>query len=70
MQFVTEDSHYGVTWQIEKDTIWDTPRRFYNDFEIAANVTLIVSDSIVLPPQSKIKLNPKSKIHSHERVKL
>lgn len=62
MQFVTEDSHYGVTWQIEKDTIWDKPRRFYNDFEIAKNVTLTVSDSIVLPTNSKIKLNEKSKI--------
>lgn len=62
MQFVTEDSHYGVTWQIEKDTIWDKPRRFYNDFEIAKDVTLTISDSIILPPQSFIKLNKKSKI--------
>ncbi|MFA7686307.1 MAG: hypothetical protein WCY25_00410 [Moheibacter sp.] len=62
MQFVTEESHYGVSWKIEKDTVWDKPRRFYNDFEIAKNVTLTISDSIVLPPQATIKLNKKSKI--------
>lgn len=62
MQFVTEDSHYGVSWRIEKDTVWDKPRRFYNDFEIAENVTLTISDSIILPPQSFIKLNKKSQI--------
>lgn len=62
MQFVTEDSHYGVTWPIDKDTIWDKPRRFYNNFEIARDVTLTISDSIILPPQSFIKLNKNSKI--------
>lgn len=62
MQFVTEESHYGVSWLIENDTTWDKPRRFYNDFEIAKNVTLTISDSIVLPPQATIKLNKKSKI--------
>lgn len=62
MQFVTEDSHYGISWKIENDTIWDKPRRFYNDFEIGENVTLTISDSIVLPPQATIKLNKKSKI--------
>lgn len=62
MQFVTEDSHYGVSWLIEKDTVWDKPRRFYNDLEIAKDVTLTISDSIILPPQSFIKLNKNSKI--------
>lgn len=62
MQFVTEDSHYGVTWPIDKDTIWDKPRRFYNNFEIARDVTLTISDSIVLPPQAFMKLNKNSKI--------
>src|SRR5690606_18776861 len=46
MQFVTEDSHYGVSWKIEEDTIWDKPRRFYNDFELEENVALTISDKI------------------------
>lgn len=62
MQFVTEESHYGVTLKIEKDTLWDRPRRFYNNFEIKENITLTISDSIILPPQSFIKLNKNSKI--------
>lgn len=62
MQFVTEESHYGVTWTINENTNWDKVRRFYNDFEIGKDVTLIISDSIILPPQSKIKLNKNSKI--------
>lgn len=62
MQFVTEDSHYGVSWAIEKDTVWDKTQRFYNDFEIVNNVTLTISDSIILPPQSFIKLNKNAKI--------
>lgn len=70
MQFVTEDSHYGVTWQIDKDTIWDKPRRFYNNFEIAKDVTLKISDSIILPPQSFIKLNKNSKIIFTDKGKI
>lgn len=70
MQFVTEDSQYGVTWQIEKDTIWDKPRRFYNNFEIAKDVTLTISDSIILPPQSLITLNKNSKIIFKEKGKI
>lgn len=62
MQFVTENSHYGVSWQIEKDTIWDKPRRFYNDFQISNGVTLTILDSIILPPQSVIKMNKNSRI--------
>lgn len=70
MQFVTEASHYGVSWLIEKDTLWDKPRRFYNDFEIAKDVTLTVSDSIILPPQSLIILNKNSKIIFKEKGKI
>lgn len=70
MQFVTEDSHYGVSWTIEKDTLWDKPRRFYNDFEIAKDVTLTISDSIILPPQSIIKLNKNSNIIFKEKGKI
>lgn len=70
MQFVTEESHYGVTWTIDKDTIWDQPRRFYNDFEIAKDVTLTISDSIILPPKSFIKLNKNSKIIIEGKGKL
>lgn len=62
MQFVTEDSHYGVSWKIEEDTIWDKPRRFYNDFELEENVTLTISDKIILPPQAQIKLNKGAQI--------
>ncbi|SMC35272.1 hypothetical protein [Moheibacter sediminis] len=70
MQFVTEDSHYGANWIIEKDTVWDKPRRFYSDIEIAKNITLTISDSIVLPPQSFIKLNQNSKIVFLEKGKI
>lgn len=70
MQFVTEDSHYGVSWRIDKDTLWDKPRRFYNNFEIAKDVALTISDSIVLPPNSFIKLNKNSKIIFKEKGKI
>lgn len=62
MQFVTPESHYGVTWKIDKDTIWDKPRRFYNNFEIGKGITLTISDSIILPPQSFVKLQKNAKI--------
>lgn len=70
MQFVTEDSHYGVSWLIDKDALWEKPRRFYNDFEIAKDITLTISDSIILPPQSFIKLNKNSKIIFKEKGKI
>lgn len=62
MQFVTEDSHYGATWKITEDTTWNKPRRFYHDFELTENVTLTISDSIILAPHAKFKLNKNSKI--------
>lgn len=62
MQFVTPESHYGAVWNINENTIWDKPRRFYHHFEIARNVTLTISDSIVLPPQAYLKLNRGSKL--------
>lgn len=62
MQFVTEDSHYGVSWKIEEDIIWDKQRRFYNDFELEENVILTISDKIILPPQAQIKLNKGAQI--------
>lgn len=70
MQFVTEDSHYGVSWTIEKDTLWNKPRRFYNDFEIAKDVTLTISDSVVLPVQATVKLNKNSKIIFTQKGKI
>jgi hypothetical protein len=62
MQFVTPESHYGVKWEIYENTTWDKPRRFYNNFEIARNVTLTISETIILPPQAYIKLNKGSSI--------
>lgn len=62
MQFVTPESHYGVSWTINQDTVWDKPRRFYNNYEILKDVTLTISDSIILPPQAYVKLNKGSKI--------
>lgn len=70
IQYVTEESHYGVTWFIENDTIWDKPRRFYNDFEIAKDRTLTIADSIILAPNAKIKLNKNSKIIFKESGKI
>lgn len=62
MQFVTPESAYGAIWNLNEDTVWDKPRRFYHNFELAAGVTLTISDSIILPPQGYIKLNKDSKI--------
>lgn len=62
MQFVTPESAYGATWKLNEDTVWDKPRRFYHNFELASNLTLTISDSIILPPQGYIKLNKNSKI--------
>jgi hypothetical protein len=62
MQFVTPESHYGAVWYINENTTWDKPRRFYNNFEIAKNVTLTISETIILPPQAYIKLNKGSSI--------
>lgn len=62
MQFVTPESAYGATWFLKEDTNWDEPRRFYHNFEIAENKTLTITESIILPPQSYVKLNKNSKI--------
>ena len=62
MQFVTPESAYGAVWNLNEDVIWDKPRRFYHNFEVASDVTLTISDSIILPPQSYVKLNKNSKI--------
>lgn len=64
MQFVTPESYYGLNaiWYINQDTEWNKPRRFYHNFEIAQGVTLTISDSVILAPQSTIKLNKESKI--------
>lgn len=62
MQFVTPESAYGALWKLDEDTEWDKPRRFYHNFELAKNKTLVVSDSIILPPQAYFKLNKNSKI--------
>jgi len=70
MQFVTEDSHYGVSWEIENDTIWNKPRRFYNDFELMENVTLTISDSIILPPNATFKLNKNSTLIFTDKGKI
>lgn len=70
MQFVTPESAYGAIWNLNEDTIWDKPRRFYHNFELAPDVTLTISDSIILPPQSYIKLNKKSKIIFTQKGKI
>ncbi|MFV0305068.1 MAG: hypothetical protein ACK5IC_06275 [Moheibacter sp.] len=72
MQFVTEESYYGLhaIWQISEDTTWNKPRRFYHNFEIKGDITLTISDSVVLPPQSTIKLNKGAKIIFTEKGKL
>ena len=62
MQFVTPESAYGAVWNLNEDVIWDKPRRFYHNFDLASNVTLTISESIILPPQSYVKLNKNSKI--------
>lgn len=62
MQFVTPESAYNATWVLNQDTEWDKPRRFYHNFELSKGVTLTISNKIILPPQSFIKLNRNSKI--------
>ena len=62
MQFVTPESAYGAVWNLNEDTNWDKPRRFYHNFELAANVTLTISDSIILPPQAYVKMNKNAQI--------
>lgn len=62
MQFVTPESAYGALWLLTENTVWDKPRRFYHNFELAPNVTLTISESIILPPQAYVKLNKNSKI--------
>lgn len=62
MQFVTAESHYGTTQKLYADEVWESPRRFYQNFELAKGVTLIIKDSIILPPNATFRLNKKSKI--------
>ena len=62
MQFVTPESNYGETTMIYADETWGKTLRFYNNFELAKNVTLTISDSIVLPTNSTFKLNKGSTI--------
>ena len=70
MQFVTPESAYGAVWNITENTEWDKPRRFYHNFELAKDITLTISDSIILPPQSYIKLNKDSKIIFKDKGKI
>lgn len=62
IQFVTPESAYGASWVLNEDTEWKKTMRFYHNFELAKDVTLTISDSIILPPQSYVKLNKNSKI--------
>lgn len=62
IQFVTPESHYGTTAVISTDQHWDQLRRYYNDFQLANNVTLTVSNNIILPVNAKFTLGRNSRI--------
>lgn len=72
MQFVTPESYYGsnAIWHLRENAVWDKPRRFYHNFELASNIILTISDSIILPPQGYIKMNKNSKIIFKENGKI
>lgn len=70
MQFVTPESAYGAVWKLNENTHWDKPRRFYHNFELAPNVVLTISDSIILPPQAYIKLNNGAQLIFQEKGKI
>lgn len=62
MQFVTADSHYGSTARIAFNQNWTQPRRYYNDFQLNKDVTLRISNKIILPTQATFTLKPGAKI--------
>lgn len=62
IQFATPESAYGTTWVLSQNTEWTKPRRFYHNFELSKGITLTITDSIILPPNSNVKLNKDSKI--------
>lgn len=62
MQFVTEDSHYGTTQNLNKDQTWTEFRRYYNDFVLKEGVSLRIANKIIMPTNAKITLNPGARI--------
>lgn len=62
MQFVTEDSHYGTTQNLNKDQTWTEFRRYYNDFVLKEGVNLRIANKIIMPTNAKITLNPGARI--------
>ncbi|MDO5511078.1 MAG: hypothetical protein Q4F57_10305 [Weeksellaceae bacterium] len=62
MQFVDKDSWYGTTAQINTDSHWNTKRRYYSSFDVQEGVKLQISDTVILPVQSRLNLRKNAQL--------
>ena len=62
IQFVTEDSFLGNTFVIDRNTTFSKTQRFYSNIKIADNVTLTISEPLIISPQATIVFGKNSKI--------
>lgn len=62
IQFVTEDSFLGNTFLIDQSTLWTKTQRFYSHLKVTDNVTLTITEPIIMAPQAKIIFGKNAKI--------
>lgn len=62
IQFVTENSFLGNTFLIPQHTTWTKTQRFYSHLKVADNVTLTITEPIIIAPQAKITFGKNAKI--------
>lgn len=70
IQFATEDSFLGNTFLIDENTKWDKTQRFYSNLKIEDNISLTITEPIVISPQATIIFGNNSKIIFENKGKI
>lgn len=70
IQFATEDSFLGNTFLIDENTKWEKTQRFYSNLKIENNITLTITEPIIIAPQAKIIFGDNSTIIFENNGKL
>lgn len=63
LQFVDKNSWYENTQVLAENDHWNTKRRYYSSFHINPGVTIEITDTVILPSQSKIYLDRNARLH-------
>lgn len=70
IQFVTEDSFLGNTFIMNENTDWNKTQRFYSNLKLENNITLTITEPIIISPQATIIFGNNSKIIFENKGKL